>query len=381
MDRVERYRAVRGPFSIGAAAVLAILAAAACSSQDDVDRHRGDDGGLSRAGAGGAETDAGRTTGAGGRGDGEASGGAPSPSAGRGPASDASIGAGGEPSADAGAEDAGAFAVPRERLQTELVHALCDNVKSCCTAVGRAFDVPGCFRQINQHYVVPLSSSMTAYDPVEAGRCVRAVSLAAEACAAVDATTCFDAFVGTVAAGGACQSSFDCAPGPGGYAVCPQDGHCVQVARGVLGAGCAFTCIDREGGSPACKNSYGVSNTVAVACHSNDGLVCITAANGTATCRPSSTDCKQNPTVSCAAGQTCDLVTGTCYTPAKLGASCAATPCDRAAYCSGGVCVAVEPVGAACASDAECASAKCESGSCVAYSPAAASWCGPLVSP
>jgi hypothetical protein len=277
-----------------------------------------------------------------------------------------------------GCSDSGAGHVEQNRFQAEIVHALCDSVQQCCQAAERGFDPVNCQRTVVQQFVVPLSDTSLLYDSAQAGRCVQAVTAAAQACQSVDVTTCYNAFVGNIPPGGACQSSFECASGPDGFAVCDNaSGICVQPKRGGLGEPCAYSCTDVPGGTAQCRSPfYGAA--VAPACHTADGLICAPGPMGgtAAVCQPLVADCKQNPAISCPQGQACNMMTGACYTPVPLGGSCAAGLCGPDGYCAAGVCTPVKPNATVCAQDAECASGKCTKGLCVVFSKAAADWCG-----
>ena len=268
--------------------------------------------------------------------------------------------------------------VRQEEFQSEIVHALCDSVQQCCTMADRGFDAVHCRQTVIQQFVVPLTDTSLLYDSAQAGRCVRAVTEAAQACQSVDVSTCFDAFIGSLPPGSQCRTSFECAPGVNGYAVCGQDGLCAQPARGVLGQPCAYSCIE-DGGMPRCRSVfYGVAASTQAACHSQDGLVCVASNSGVGTCQAVALDCKQNPDHSCAPGQFCDMATSKCYTPVPVGGACSpgVAICGSEGYCASGICYPVKPNAQMCTADVECASGKCEVGFCVVYSKAAADWCG-----
>jgi hypothetical protein len=269
--------------------------------------------------------------------------------------------------------------VQQNEFQAKMVHALCDSVQGCCTTAEREFDAVGCSRAVQRQFVVPLSDTTLLYDSAQAGACIQAVTQAAQACRTVDPTTCFNAFIGNKPPGTPCMSSFECAPGSGGYAVCSQDGMCVQPNRGVAGEVCSFTCIEGDG-APRCKSVfYGPSAGQQAACHTENGLVCVTSTTGPATCQSMAADCKQSPTNACPTGQLCDVNADRCYVPTPVGGSCAQNPCGKDGYCAGAVCVPLKPNAATCAQDGECQSGKCENSFCVVYSQAAAAWCGPIV--
>ena len=283
------------------------------------------------------------------------------------------------PTRDANAADT---RVDSNHFQQALIHALCDNVQACCAAASRAFDPANCRRTVVQQFVVALSDTTLTFDSAAAGRCIDAVSRAAQACASVDVTPCYSAFLGPEPAGAACASSFECAAGSGGFAICLPDALCAQPKRGKLGDECSFTCIESGGGERCIDVPFAAgSNPPLGACHSENGLACVAPATGTAKCQPVSTDCRQNPDGSCPTGQLCDLTSDRCYLPAHAGQACASTPCDPSSYCASGVCTAQKPNAAQCTSDAECQSHKCDNGQCVVYSKAAAEWCGERLFP
>jgi hypothetical protein len=264
--------------------------------------------------------------------------------------------------------------VDHNKFQQQIVHAVCDTVQNCCMAAERGFNSTLCVKKVAQSFTVPLSDTTLYYDSGRAGRCLQQVTQAAQACQSVDVTPCYDAFVGSIQPGGPCAQSFECAAGPDGFAVCNYMGVCVQPPRGAYGQPCAYTCIDGPG-MPQCRSPGGQAGEGA-ACHSSNGLVCVQAPNGAATCQPASADCTQNPQGACQPGQTCNMTTGQCYLPAPVGGSCAAVPCGPGGYCANNLCYPQKPNASICGSDAECTSGKCEKALCVVYSQAAADWCG-----
>src|SRR5882724_5488076 len=139
--------------------------------------------------------------------------------------------------------------VQQSEFQSEIIRALCGSVQQCCTAAERGFDPDHCRQTVISTFVVPLSDTTLIYNADQAGRCINAVTKAAEACTTVDVTTCFDAFIGNLPPGSACNSSFECAPGPYVFAVCVQNGVCAQPPRGVMGQTCSFSCVE-NGGTP-----------------------------------------------------------------------------------------------------------------------------------
>src|ERR1700753_3076489 len=184
--------------------------------------------------------------------------------------------------------------VDQSEFKAELVHALCDSVQNCCAAAERNFIPEMCNNAVVTNFLTPLQDTTLIYDSQQAGRCIQAVTQAAQACKSVDVTTCFDAFVGSKPPGTPCTSSFECAAGPNGFGMCGPDNTCAQPARAVLGQACAFTCVEGDG-MPKCHSVYGSAIlTLGAACHSGDGVACVATANGPATCQPMAVDCKQN---------------------------------------------------------------------------------------
>jgi len=266
--------------------------------------------------------------------------------------------------------------VDRSSFQQQIIHAVCDTVQECCITSERGFNSVNCVQKVAQDYAVPLSDGNLSYDPQRAGRCIQQITQAAQACQPFDVTSCYDAFVGHVPVGGQCAQAFDCDPGPNGFAVCNLTTNlCEQPARGTQGAPCSYSCVD-SANFPQCHSPQGMAAGDAAACHSIDGLVCVAAPTGVATCQPLAADCAQNPTGSCPPGYLCNTMTSQCYVPAPVGGSCAQVLCIPGAYCAAGVCYPVKPNTAPCGGNTECASNRCEKGLCVANSPAADAWCG-----
>jgi hypothetical protein len=219
-----------------------------------------------------------------------------------------------------------------------------------------------------------IQDPLLAYDANQAGACVDEMKESVQGCQALDYSPCLAAFSGDRAPGATCSQALDCAPGPWGQAVCTQDGHCLQPARGVLNQPCGYSCIDSRTGM-TCEGIYQAGDALnQVGCHSWDGLFCSVNAGGT--CQPRATDCRSMPDVPCPGGGTCDLATGTCMPPVPMGAPCPTMDeCGDNAYCGDGVCQPLKPLHSLCAVNEECDTHRCIKGICSPFSKVAAALC------
>lgn len=261
----------------------------------------------------------------------------------------------------------------REDISSEMVHAVCDNAVHCCDQASLGFDPLKCRSFVGSQFVASVSDPLQRFDADRANVCLQALADGAAACKAVDFSPCIDMFVGTLPPGAPCSTGFDCAPGPGGFAVCAPDGTCVQPPRGGLGAPCTYSCYVHDG-TQKCPSIFpGAPAFVQAACYASDGLSCADLPTG-ATCQPLRQDCRQGGDFSCPGGGVCDPATGQCFAPIPMGGNCAQAPCAPDAYCSNGTCVPLKPNGLSCYVGEECQSRRCD-GTCAVFSPAAAMLC------
>lgn len=204
---------------------------------------------------------------------------------------------------DAPTTDGDAGGYTPESLKTLLDSTLCDRVKFCCGnkgAGGGVFDTTKCatnlgggFENVTLEIAIPgVKTSNIAIDQVKAAKCVNELQLltctnttgapSTEYKQAI--TDCYGAFVGKVAAAGACHADIECVKGnycDGAYTpgVPPREG--TYVAAGgtckplkALNANCAVT---DKGWSDNCSNR-GTGDT---------GNYCFDpGGGGQATCKP-----------------------------------------------------------------------------------------------
>jgi hypothetical protein len=188
------------------------------------------------------------------------------------------------------------------------------------------------------------------YDPAGAARCIDGVRAILARCSyastvkdeAIEA--CKGVFAGTVAPGGACQSSKDCAPSDMGPVECEVDRTapplppmpiCVVDPPGLAGEPCA-------GPGP------------------NDPTVAF-------------------PHLTCADGLYCDA-TNHCLARAAQGAACMRVDeCGADLSCEGGVCTALADLGASCIDDFQCRSRTCYQQACATGVPIDVRVCSPGV--
>jgi hypothetical protein len=191
---------------------------------------------------------------------------------------------------------------------------------------------------------------------------------------------------GVTAAGQACNTDSDCAPGPNGGAIClttpvPGDGvpptfmKTCQLLTGKVGDACFGTYSD--GGTEFFNSSLG-----GAICDQSQGVMC-DAQFSTAVGSPVGTSlCVAGgaPGASCSSNYMCDPAAaycnfaagGICVTRLPLGATCTGTlfsECAGSAYCNdtSKKCTALGGAGAACslsASPSDCLSGFCNGGTC-----------------
>jgi hypothetical protein len=215
-----------------------------------------------------------------------------------------------------------------ESYSTAYAKAICDSLAPCCMANGFTFDKGQCelggggFVQSGNDAA---KKAGAMFDQKAADDCVAAVrTLAAQCKTGADdlaaTVACKRVWVGTKAAGSACSSNFECAPGAG-YGACVM-GVCVVMTSGA-----------------------------------KTGDVC--SGNGAATLA----DCNQS-------GLQCDaLGSKTCVAQTPIGSACGPlTTCAKGAFCDGasGKCAATLAMGAACNVDTECSSSGCIANKCAA---------------
>ncbi len=257
--------------------------------------------------------------------------------------------------------------VSLDQFAAEVGAAVCDHIGPCCAGAGLGYDAATCKSNLAASLGQELSDPKMKYDPVAGGNCVQAAKAAAATCFASPLAfyqACGSAFVGTVAIGGACSSSQECASGANGAVVeCNGSGTCAAKVHGKAGDPCDSTCTSAASGSSCWSFSTSGSSPPAnaVSCWTNDGLTC----GPTFTCQAIPQTGQACTYGSCVTGDYCGS-DGKCAPKVAIGAVCASPDaCVTGAYCAmttpPGTCTALKPDGATCASFAECQSGRCDS--------------------
>ena len=322
--------------------------------------------------------------------------------------------------------------VPIEELGAVYASTVCDALLDCygeallasfvgtdCEgSLGRRFD-EGTLPQ----FEAAIADGTVIYDGARAGVCFD--DLAALGCgvltARLSSSACTDAVMGTVASGGACSITAQCA----GDAFCSIDAACPGTcqARGASGTACtdddacqsgltcqAGTCRAPAGAGAACGGASAIGCAGGLLCLGADGMMTGTCQSVTdalsaelgATCDPRTSELCQ-PGLSCAAttfmpptlaftcvgradpsgpctfavpdqcptDQACDAspltggsVTGTCRPLPGDGMACVNSRCAADTRCQDGVCRAIHGLGGTCTTGADCYSGTCVSGTC-----------------
>jgi hypothetical protein len=236
--------------------------------------------------------------------------------------------------------------VELESLPSAVARALCEGLATCCKSIGQVVDVAACQSRMQRQIGFPAASATTRYDPTLGGQCIADIRSAMASCYTLDDTPACEAmFAGTVAPGGVCNSSSDCAQPPGGYASCvPSAAGVTSVCtagltdqHGAPGQSCSGTCTSDSNGSAACSGMAvrsGESGPPAGAgsCYTNDRLYC---APETYTCQALVAlggHCADYS--ACVDTAKCDTATEQCVPKAALGAACSySAECSPGAYC------------------------------------------------
>jgi hypothetical protein len=164
---------------------------------------------------------------------------------------------------------------------------------------------------------------------------------------------------GTVAPGGACIASSDCAAMPGASARCIEE-RCIQIRRGKLGDACFGT----ESAEFGLGVMFATPQSEGALCEHADNLHCDETTFVCAAARALGETC--DGTLDCAADAYCPYPTRTCAARLPLGSTCTTDEgaCRDPGICSNDSCVAPLLAGAACTNDTvTCASRYCD-GTC-----------------
>jgi hypothetical protein len=263
-----------------------------------------------------------------------------------------------------GDDDAGGAGGPRYAggpvAESELpglaASAFCRLLQPCCEGAGLEIEVDTCASTFSGAFAESVASadaSKYSYDAAAAGACLRALENAGDACSG-DASPvpggalCDDAFTGSVAPGGTCDSSLEC---EGIDVKCEfraesttGPGTCVSEPPADEGDPCYWTCT-QEGPTRSCSATGSAVDEPPVRprCYTNDGLhcaadgLCATRAGGGGAC---DTD------EGCRDGLFCDE--GACRPLLATGDACSFQGCGEGLFCKDGACAAQIAIGASC---------------------------------
>jgi hypothetical protein len=282
--------------------------------------------------------------------------------------------------------------VQSQNFGSVYASTFCSSIAGCCTTAGYPADTTSCnstlrptIEALTKVYV---SNPKIMYDAAAAGACVEAYRIALTACTDEALSkqlnaACDGVFRGTVAPGGACSSTQECAPSPAGSVTCDtgvcglSDGSISSDVHAKAGEACNATCSGDT-------NSYGCSGSTTMTipgagnCWVEDGLYC-----------GSSSACEVAPKIGqpcgsytyCEAAAHCD--NGSCVADSASGPCSSSDACLAPSYCDlsspTGSCVPRKVNGAACNSSDECSGGECEQDHCRKWTVANAASCAGLL--
>lgn len=280
----------------------------------------------------------------------------------------------------------GSAPIPQDQFVAQVGAAICDQIGPCCTSAGYTYDAAKCKEALTSSLQSQLADPLRKYDSAAGGNCVAAAKAAAPKCFA-DASTlsfitaCDNVVVGTVAAGGSCTSSGQCAVPAGASGASCSNGKCVLQTRGKAGDACSATCTKASNGNTDCWSSSGAPTGNATYCWIEDGVAC-------------GADFKCQAVA--ALGQPCTyggcVATAYCGSDQKcaaragVGGACSGSDtCVDGTYCgSDSKCAAQKANGSTCTSSSECTSGHCDSATkkCAAETILSPEMCGaPVATP
>jgi hypothetical protein len=231
--------------------------------------------------------------------------------------------------------------------------SVCEGFASSCEAESLSYDASQCSDDVAAMFMAAVQDSCVTFDANATDQCLQVLrDLASQHPAPrpmleLEMAGCAGAFSGTVAPGGWCNTSLDCAAPADGGAICKHDtngtNRCIAVhfARDV-GAAC----------DP-------VGDPVEHQCDLHAGLYCNLV---TSQCEPLGEvggTCEQtfSSLPSCVEGAACSSL-GVCELLGQPGDACgfAKAPCNERAWCDAttNTCVAYQALGDSCAQDGDC---------------------------
>lgn len=266
--------------------------------------------------------------------------------------------------------------VPLDQFCTTYANEICDTLAPCCKAASLPTDTAKCKANLVamcQTSVGKMQARGDTYDAKQGGVCIAAFGAEIDNCKekprtdpAYDAAehSCDGVFKGTVAVGGSCDTSNDCAqPASGSDKVhcvfssssggpAPTTGVCTLEHLAAAGEACGST--STGGGYVSCST----------------GLTCKYDSSGKGTCTaPGAKGAACDFATDCQTGLACSPDTHQCSDPAPIGGKCTygSSACVDGAYCdtTTSSCAAKKAAGATCEMSSECISGSCK-GTCQA---------------
>jgi len=236
-----------------------------------------------------------------------------------------------------------------EALPRKMADAVCENIAGCCRSANIPFELATCRANREAAFQNELDQASTPerrYNAAGAPACLAALSDFYKQCFQTESDDkisagCRQMFVGTVALGGACTSSDQCAPAADGF------GHCLPVPDDLHAPGVCVAEGPSSESTPHGKRGDACNST----CSEVGGVLC---AGQEPAGSPSGTACFV------AEGLQCDISSRTCQPLVGLGAPCRFAGCAAGGYCTrDNACATVKLDGASCESHEECASQRC----------------------
>ena len=240
--------------------------------------------------------------------------------------------------------------VAAEDFVARWVEATCGPTGTCCTNAGIAFDGDHCVvaQTREGRAILNDTNAKRTYDPAGAATCIDGVRSIVARCSYASTLgdevdeVCHGLFRGTVATGGACQSSKDCALSDQGPVDCQVDRTAPAIPP------MPVCVVDPPGlaGEP-CVGRAAPDLTVAF------------------------------PHRVCADGLYCDA-TSHCQATVGEGAACTSDECGANRSCENGVCTPLADLGAPCIDDLQCKSRTCYQQACATGVPIGSNMCSSI---
>ncbi len=257
--------------------------------------------------------------------------------------------------------------VPQAEAGQAYVDAICNSIAPCCQQNGFAYDQATCLANgpaFQAEFDKEVAKSVgKVYDAQKAGNCFAQLRVAVATCNPKSSdfdfehsSECDGIFRGTVAPGGACTSSNECALAAGGEARCektssssgsPSTGRCIQLVPATEGVSCQSQTASTENVFGDCT----YTNSETFFCDSRTSKCAKRLAVGES-CFDEAGNVLYD---GCLSSAFCNTVSKKCEAKVGPGGDCStgSTNCLKGSYCdsSSKKCVALKKGGEACASE------------------------------